>query len=74
MAAFKCQNHTRLTHIGQQSGANADVGFDSGGRVVNHRWEAFTPGSTPLGQRTLVEGFEMQDANNPPAPSPPTSN
>ncbi len=62
------QGHTCLTDIGQRNGANTDVGFDAGGRVVNHRWEAFSPGSTPLGQGTLVEGYEMQSGEATPAP------
>ncbi len=66
VATLTYQNHIRLTHIGQISGQNADVGFDNLRRIVNHRWESFT--TEALGAGTLVEGFEHQDGNSPPIP------
>jgi len=66
VATLTYQNDTRLTHIGQVSGQNADVGFDDLRRVVNHRWESFT--TEPLGNGTLIEGFEHQDGTASPVP------
>jgi hypothetical protein len=48
VATLTYQNGTRLTYIGQIDGHNADVGYDGLRRIVNHRWETFTP-DTPLG-------------------------
>jgi len=66
VAVLTYQNNVRLTHIGQVSSQNADVGFDGLRRIVNHRWESFT--TEALGVGTLVEGFEYQDGNSTPAP------
>jgi len=51
------QNDTRLTHIGQSGGQNADVGFDNLRRTIDHRWESFTPGTTALGNGTALVHF-----------------
>ena len=66
VAVLTYQNNVRLTHIGQVSSQNADVGFDSLRRTVNHRWESFT--TQALGAGTLVMGFEHRDGNSTPAP------
>jgi RHS repeat-associated protein len=65
VAVLTYQNNIRLTHIGQVSSQNADVGFDGLRRIVNHRWESFT--TQALGSGTLVMGFEQQDGNSTPA-------
>jgi RHS repeat-associated protein len=66
VAVLTYENGTRLTYIGQAAGQNADIGYDGMRRVVNMRWEAFTP-TTPLGQGTLIVGFGYQDAAGNPA-------
>jgi len=57
VAVLTYQNDTRLTHIGQSGGQNADVGFDGLRRTVDHRWESFTPGTTALGNGTALVHF-----------------
>jgi RHS repeat-associated protein len=66
VAVLTYENGTRLTHIGQVAGHNADVGFDDLRRVVNHRWEAFTPG-TPIGNGTRIVEFGYKHGDNTPA-------
>jgi YD repeat-containing protein len=76
VATLTYQNNTRLTRIGQVGGVNADVGFDGVQRVVNHRWEAFTPGVTPLGgaagRLRLRDGGEpvVRPGKQPPGAQP----
>jgi RHS repeat-associated protein len=65
VATLTYQNNIRLTHIGQVSSQNADVGFDANRRIVNHRWESFT--TQALGAGILVVGFEHQEGNSTPA-------
>jgi RHS repeat-associated protein len=66
VAVLTYENGTRLTYIGQVGGQNADIGYDGLRRVINMRWEAFTP-TTPLGQGTLIVGFGYQTAAGAPA-------
>lgn len=66
VAVLTYQNNTRLTHIGQSGGHNADVGFDNLRRVVSHRWESFSQG-TALGNSSLIVGFGHQDGSGNPA-------
>ncbi|MBN1560378.1 RHS repeat-associated core domain-containing protein [candidate division KSB1 bacterium] len=66
VATLTYQNLTRLTHLGQVSSANADVGFDGMRRILNHRWEKFTGTDTSYGNDTLVVGFEQQDSSGNP--------
>ena len=61
VAVLTYQNDTRLTHIGQVSSQNADVGFDDMRRIVNHRWESFSGSDTTPGDDTLLVGFEYED-------------
>lgn len=67
VAVLTYQNGTRLTHIGQAVGQNADLGFDNLRRIVDHRWESFTSGVTPLGNGNLIVGFGHQDGSGAPA-------
>jgi len=66
VAVLMYQNNTRLSHIGQSGGQNANVGFDNLRRVVNHRWERFSQG-TALGNGTLIVGFGHQGATANPS-------
>ena len=61
VAVLTYQNDTRLTYIDQDSGQNADVGYDTLGRPIVHRWESFD--TDDLGEGDLIVGFEHRDGS-----------
>ena len=65
-AVLTYQNGTRLTHIGQRNGRDADLGFDNLRRVVDHRWETFEA-TTPLGAGRVTVAFGHRQEGDVPA-------